>query len=110
MPTLSRALACPGRALACPVPALFKTGECSENSSWWKSTVDPQYVGRTDESVNLTEVGLTDVTRPPLSVITDWCLNVRFVSRSVEEIEVEWILTRVDLKRLVSVNRQSDAG
>ena len=75
-----------------------------------KGTVDPQYVGRTYDSVDLTNVGLTDIPRPPLSVITDWCLNVRFVLRSVEGIGVEWILMWVDLKRLVSVNRQSDAG
>ena len=103
LPTLSR-------ALACPVPALFKTGNCRESSSWCEGTVDPQYVGRTDVSVNLTNVGLTDVPKPPLSVTANWCLNVRFVLRSVEGIEVEWKLTWVDLKRLVSVNRQSDAG
>ena len=103
---------CTSRALACPVPALFKTGKCRESSSWCVGVVDPQYVGRTDESVNLTNVGLTDVPTPAtsLSSPTDWCLNVRFVLRSVEEVEVEWKVTWVDLKRLVSVNRQSDAG
>ena len=105
---------------ACPVPAghlralcqpCFKTGKCRESSSWCVGVVDPQYVGRTDESVNLTNVGLTDVPTPtPISVITGWCLNVRFVLRSVEEVEVEWKVTWVDLKRLVSVNRQSDVG
>ena len=102
---------CTSRALACPVPALFKTGKCRESSSWCVGTVDPQDVGRTEESVNLTNVGLTDVPTPtPISVITGWCLNVRFVLRSVEEVEVEWKVTWVDLKRLVSVNRQSDVG
>ena len=55
---------CTSRALACPVPALFKTGKCRESSSWCVGTVDPQDVGRTEESVNLTNVGLTDVPTP----------------------------------------------
>jgi len=97
-----------GTRVPCTSPV--KTGNCRESSSWCEGTVDPQYVGRTDESVNLTNVGLTDVPKPPLSVTANWCLNVRFVLRSVEEIGVEWKLTWVDLKRLVSVNRQSDAG
>ena len=52
------------RALACPVSALFKTGKCRESSSWCVGAVNPKYVGRTDESVDLTNVGLTDVPTP----------------------------------------------
>ena len=66
LPTHTRALGvpCTSRALACPVPALFKTGKCRESSSWCVGTVDPQDVGRTEESVNLTNVGLADVPTP----------------------------------------------
>ena len=55
-----------GTSVPCTSPV--KTGNCSESSSWWKGTVDPQYVGRTDESVNLTDVGLTDVPKPPSAI------------------------------------------